>query len=317
MKETNVKKLTKTMKLEKGITLITLVIAIALLILIVSIVLGSNDLVKRIEIAQKETDDAKNMEKIKIAILSAKIAGHGNLNDYNLNNELIGIFGDNETAKLIDDKWYYKGYIIDKKGTVEKSDKLLPMEYQQVEYLESNDNQFFDTGLNFKDKHQVAIKFKYTRYNSDGENWLTSDWKSSRGLLVGIYHGDFIFYAGNETNAGIQYRTKADTLEHEVIINKSGVYVDDNRVTFTNFDDLPYLDRNIRLFASNHWERDFTEFTRRIYYCKYWDLNDNLVRHFIPCYRIEDNEIGMYDIVENKFYTNQGIGAFQKGADIN
>lgn len=52
-----------------------------------------------------------------------------------------------------------------------------------------------------------------------------------------------------------------------------------------------------------------------IYYTKIWD-NNILVRHFIPCYRKSDGVIGMYDLVENKFYTNSGTGTFIKGNDI-
>lgn len=36
----------------------------------------------------------------------------------------------------------------------------------------------------------------------------------------------------------------------------------------------------------------------------------------VPCYRKSDNEIGMYDIVNGVFYTNQGTGTFTKGNDV-
>ena len=38
-----------------------------------------------------------------------------------------------------------------------------------------------------------------------------------------------------------------------------------------------------------------------------------MVRYFIPCYRKSDNEPGMYDLVNNVFYTNAGSGTFFKG----
>ena len=41
-----------------------------------------------------------------------------------------------------------------------------------------------------------------------------------------------------------------------------------------------------------------------------------LVRDFIPCYRISDGVIGLYDKVSGKFYTNAGTGTFTKGADV-
>ena len=42
---------------------------------------------------------------------------------------------------------------------------------------------------------------------------------------------------------------------------------------------------------------------------------DTLIRNYIPCYRKSDNEIGLYDIVNNVFYTNQGTGVFLKGSN--
>jgi hypothetical protein len=50
----------------------------------------------------------------------------------------------------------------------------------------------------------------------------------------------------------------------------------------------------------------------KIYSCKLYKSNQ-MVRNFIPCYRKADNEIGMYDLVNKVFYTNQGTGTFLKG----
>ena len=38
---------------------------------------------------------------------------------------------------------------------------------------------------------------------------------------------------------------------------------------------------------------------------------------FIPCYRNSDGEIGLYDSINDIFYTNQGTGTFTKGPDVN
>ena len=37
---------------------------------------------------------------------------------------------------------------------------------------------------------------------------------------------------------------------------------------------------------------------------KFFDLNDVLISHYYPAVRIEDNRIGMYDLVEDVFYTS-------------
>lgn len=51
----------------------------------------------------------------------------------------------------------------------------------------------------------------------------------------------------------------------------------------------------------------------------YLSINENgtPIREFIPCYRKADNKPGMYDIVNNVFYTNAGTGEFTVGPDVN
>ena len=44
-----------------------------------------------------------------------------------------------------------------------------------------------------------------------------------------------------------------------------------------------------------------------------WYFNNSLVRDFVPCIRNSDNKPGMYDRVNNVFYTNQGSGEFLYG----
>lgn len=44
--------------------------------------------------------------------------------------------------------------------------------------------------------------------------------------------------------------------------------------------------------------------------------NHEVIREYIPCYRKSDGEVGLYEKVTGTFLTNDGGGAFAKGADI-
>ena len=59
----------------------------------------------------------------------------------------------------------------------------------------------------------------------------------------------------------------------------------------------------------------YSKIIGKIYYCQIFTYN-TVVRNFIPCYRESDNKPGLYDLVNNEFYTNQGTGDFDKGNDI-
>lgn len=41
--------------------------------------------------------------------------------------------------------------------------------------------------------------------------------------------------------------------------------------------------------------------------------NGAIVRDYIPCYRVSDNKTGLYDIVNDTFYPNEGTGEFTVG----
>ena len=61
------------------------------------------------------------------------------------------------------------------------------------------------------------------------------------------------------------------------------------------------------LFARNRTGGIDYNCKMRLYYCKLFD-NTTLERHLIPCYRKLDKKPGLYDLVNNVFYTNQGTG---------
>ena len=105
-----------SIKESKGITLIALVITIIVLLILAGVTIatltGDNGLLQKTTTAKQENENAKELELIKLAVGSAKIAGEGAIKEIVLNEELITNLGGTETAKHIGNNWYYKGYII-------------------------------------------------------------------------------------------------------------------------------------------------------------------------------------------------------------
>ena len=54
----------------------------------------------------------------------------------------------------------------------------------------------------------------------------------------------------------------------------------------------------IRILGYSDYENKF-----RIYNVKMYNKNGTLIRDFVPCYRISDNQCGYYDVVNRIFYT--------------
>ncbi len=54
----------------------------------------------------------------------------------------------------------------------------------------------------------------------------------------------------------------------------------------------------------------------KIIYTKFWNSADKLVRDFVPV-RSPNNQLGMYDVLNHKFYANAGTGEFVASSDVN
>ena len=73
--------------------------------------------------------------------------------------------------------------------------------------------------------------------------------------------------------------------------------------------------QNLYLFAMNNIGTVAAYASIKLYMFQIIN-NNEIVRNLVPCYRKLDGVIGMYDLVNDKFYTNLGTGTFLKGKDV-
>ena len=86
-----------------------------------------------------------------------------------------------------------------------------------------------------------------------------------------------------------------------------------NNVLFGSSQYSGNVDSNLLLLErANH----NSHFEGKLYSCNIYD-NTIIIRNLVPCYRKADSVAGLYDLVNNTFYTNQGTGEFTVGPDIN
>ena len=200
----------------------------------------------------------------------------------------------------------------------------LPVEYQEVEYIESTGTQHIDTGYRpYKTKTEVT--FQYTGLSDVSDNLLIL------GSLTtsNVYYP--VLYSGTLSNTTYnQFRTadkrasytnlgEYDNNKHSVIYNDENNNIYFDNVLKSTTPDLSTSSTNtIYLFSNHSSSGGVNHSSCRIFSVKLTDKSNNsIVRNFIPCYRKSDNVIGMYDLINNKFYTNSGSGVFLMGAIIN
>ena len=192
---------------------------------------------------------------------------------------------------------------------------VLPVEYQEVKYLQSSKTQYIDTGI--KANQDTSVVLKFDSILADGEYYNapfgSRDANDSTQFFIGLQSNSdakwFFRYGKNTYYAGFgeKYGYNELTAHKNVWTLNNGA----NTFPYENFQS----DYSMYLFGLNYAGNFDRGFNGRIYSCKIYD-NDTLVRDFVPCYRKRDNVIGMYDLVNGAFYTNSGTGAFIKGEDI-
>lgn len=208
-------------------------------------------------------------------------------------------------------KKQYMMYAPKKKGR-------LPSAYQEVEYIQGTGTQYINTLVIPTSKTGWEIEFEQEKksiwYFGVDTGWTTN------GFGFNVYKPQ------NETNIyPLLYINSSASIEgfETLEANKRYVVKYGNgllRVNSTEYSVPSFTGTQTNPIYTNSINRNGTpdsikQGTGKIYSLKFYEDN-TIIRDFIPCYRKSDNEVGLYDIVGNKFYTNQGSGTFLKGADV-
>lgn len=201
-----------------------------------------------------------------------------------------------------------------------KIKKTLPAGYTQVEYLNSN-AAYIETGYYPKSTTKIVASYQFNAvtpvqmriFGEGGGNLYFCHYINGGGGWSWTSQNS----SGNWTAIGIT----ADTNRHEFILdNKNnaivfdqGTYVDYMATTHSNTSTV-----TLALGAYHNEDGTYVNIANMKIYYYYLYENDVLIRAWIPCYRNSDGVAGLYDIVNNQFYssasgTNYGVGPVVSG----
>lgn len=205
----------------------------------------------------------------------------------------------------------------------------LPNEYQEVEYIEGTGTQYILTDIIPDDTTGVYLKMLCTEYN------YNLVYFGSGYHYPSINNG---FWIGDSNNN--QFYSRWDTLFSNVqknILSEDVLMMNDTLYEFYfNFRNNRIITRNdiqyvnglhtlgtktvpISIFGYNNDTGNGSNVTHIGKYKLYEFIitkESNIIANYVPCYRKSDNEIGLYDMVTKKFYTNSGSGTFIKGDNV-
>ena len=197
-------------------------------------------------------------------------------------------------------------------GTYINAAALLPGGYTTLEYIQTSGSQYIHTGISsdgFGLKTVAAVEWPESITN--GEQAVVGV------LTTGTYEVYFQptrngLYRGSNERADINMSITPDVryvITSEMTSNR--ITHDINGTTAVVNKTLSNANvTNITLFCHN---RSYY-LKARVYYVKIWQ-NGVLIRDMVPARRNSDSVLGMYDTVNDVFYTNAGTGTFTAGSD--
>ena len=193
----------------------------------------------------------------------------------------------------------------------------LPSEYQRLEYIESTGTQYIDTGIN---TNTTTSRYE-TKINPSSvsgtigifgtRNDSSANQDSMNAFIIdGAFRLDWLYGA-----MGSFVRNISSNTDYTISITRGLATI--NNVDYTS-GETTSIDSLYTFYIGNLNNAGLVyskRFSGKIYYSKLYN-NNILVFDGVPCYRKSDNEIGMYDLVSNTFFTNAGTGTFIKGDNI-
>lgn len=194
--------------------------------------------------------------------------------------------------------------IDDKAGQVSLK-KLLPDEYQEVEYIEGDGGQYMpviNTLNNRAINGNLTVGYKFQATVHDRAMYFSTiecNLSSSQAYSLGYISANSYLYV--RWNQMVNSNT-------QVVGYQVGDIVE---VIRTN--NVETILKTYSLFT--HGDSSTLTWKGRIY--KYWlKLDNEYLFNWIPCYRKSDSVIGLYDLVSGTFSTNIGTGTFLKGPNV-
>lgn len=184
----------------------------------------------------------------------------------------------------------------------------LPSGYTPLEYIKASGTQYINTG--FLPNQDTTVEF--SAVNAAANQYFFGAWN------VAYNDGAFAF-CNDPSNVYIGYDGQGGSIgsvitgNRVIKLEKNIAYLDGavfSYYTYTAFQ----VNYPLFLFGQNRAGTFFSNADVGICcrYCKIYD-NGTLVRNLVPAMRNSDNTIGMYDKVNDVFYTNAGTGTFEAG----
>lgn len=209
----------------------------------------------------------------------------------------------------------------------------LPAGYQEVEYLEKNSTtSYIKLGINIKANklYSTRVDFEFSGNRNGNQNACIDGYYGTNPSVGYPLYASVIVPKNEDRLYSNLTNVSKETLNVVYNVNiKERHVVEFNTINGSFIDGIKVSSETLKTDTDYSTENSFFLFTRGAYdgaiivehflgkiYSYIFYEDGVAIRNLIPCRRIFDNEKGMYDIVNDVFYTNAGTGEFLCGPDV-
>ena len=206
--------------------------------------------------------------------------------------------------------------------SITKGSHKIPVEYQEIEYIESDGSAIFDTG--YLVNPSTVIDMDCIVYESSKADWQflygsrssTYDTATVFGFVVRNYHKGYVpelWISGEQLGTSSTFSYNERTILKQNMNELTWYPVSTEvPVTITGTGSLPTSSTTLAVSGF----KDGSAYTFgpkcRIYSLKISDVN-GITRDYVPCYRISDGVVGLYDLINDTFRYSATSTAFISG----
>lgn len=194
----------------------------------------------------------------------------------------------------------------------------LPEGYQEVEWISGNGSPYFRLP-----KIPYRYELDYQALDTGIQRIMGREssgvWSWRSGIYEDVTNGKISFNDASSNNNWKTFSGYTGGQRHIVKeLNNRHIIIDgvDKGAIATGTVGEPPFAGQLFAQASESGNTVYGYANVKIWSLKFFDTDNTTVTYdFIPCYRISDSIVGMYEIKHNVFYTTTQ-GAFQKGGDV-
>lgn len=193
----------------------------------------------------------------------------------------------------------------------------LPNGYTRLEYIQSSGSQYIDTGFKPNQNTRIVLDFENIGNYSSMTTGLCPLFGVRNASTVACFalwvgtksfpqYGNAAYNANGNFTIDINERLTYEMNKNVVSIG--GQVITCSSASFTT-------NYNLCLFTINNYGTiEARRASGKLWSAKIYD-NGTLIRDFVPC-KNSSSVVGLYDLVNDVFYTNVGSGTFTAGAEV-